>query len=80
MARKVYSQREARRLARRVRQLENFLAGYGTEVARYNFGKEHITFQKVRTARQLEHPVIVVCDDEKGHLVFRGLPQIPTVE
>ena len=79
------SQREARRLSKRVNELETILERQrktwsqdwfgGVEIARITYDdKWHAIPTSVRTARKLNHAVVVVGDDG-GLLRFVALPQ-----
>lgn len=69
--RKKISQAEARRLRQQVQQLrdrlEDQLHTYpnGTVLATLNLQAESVLLAKVKTARSLGHPVIVVADGEQ---------------
>jgi hypothetical protein len=76
------SQREARRLKKRVDQLEGVLRSQraswghvypgGVNIATVTFAPEHTILTAIRTARKLDHAVVVV---ESGDVVyFYALP------
>lgn len=78
------SQREARRLKKRVAELEGVEESRmrrwatdwpgGTEIARLDC--QPISLSAIRTARKLRHAVVVVSDEESATVRFMALPMV----
>ncbi len=77
------SQREAKRLRKRVQALESIIATQrriwsqeyfgGVNIANVAFNADHQVVVATRTARKLGHAVVVI-GDESGNLRFMALP------
>lgn len=77
------SQREARKLQKRVRELElreqsrfaRWSSDYvnGTNICSYGFEQNGLIHTAIKTARVLKHAVVVTTDDA-GRVYFHALP------